>query len=80
MMLWGRTAIVRDKFDLPRVAANHEALSPLSFIKRTADVFPDRVAVVHGPCSATWAETYARCRRMASALAANARSAASPAA
>ncbi len=66
----GRTAITRDKFDLPRVAANHEALSPLSFIKRAADVFPDRVAIVHGPHGATWAETYARCRRMASALAA----------
>ncbi len=42
----------------------------MSFIRRTADVFPDRVAIVHGPHSATWAETYARCRRMASALAA----------
>ncbi len=59
-----------DKFDLPQVAANYEALSPLSFIRRTADVFPDRVAIIHGPHRATWAETYARCRRMASALAA----------
>ncbi len=42
----------------------------MSFIRRTADVFPDRVAIVHGPHRATWAETYARCRRMASALAA----------
>ncbi len=33
-------------------------------------MFPDRVAIVHGPHRATWAETYARCRRMASALAA----------
>ena len=62
--------MARDKFDLPRVAANHAPLSPLSFIKRTADVFPDRLAIVHGPHCATWAETYARCRRMASALAA----------
>jgi len=65
----GRTAIARDKFDLPKVAANYEALSPLSFIRRTADVFPDSLAIVHGPHRATWAETYARCRRMASALA-----------
>jgi len=50
--------------------ANYEALSPLSFIRRTADVFPDRTAIVHGAHRATWAETYDRCRRMASALAA----------
>ena len=50
--------MARDKFDLPRVAANYEPLSPLSFIRRTADVFPDRVAIVHGPHRATWAETY----------------------
>ncbi|MBC7799519.1 MAG: acyl-CoA synthetase [Gemmatimonadaceae bacterium] len=60
---------MRDKFDLPRGAANYEALSPISFIRRTADVFPDRIAIVHGPHRATWAETYARCRRLASALA-----------
>jgi len=34
-------------------------------------VFPDHTAIVHGPHHATWAETYARCRRMASALAAH---------
>ncbi len=62
--------MARDKFDLPQVAANYEALSPLSFIRRTADVFPDRTAIIHGPHRVTWAETYARCRRMASALAA----------
>jgi len=63
--------MARDKFDLPRVAANYAALSPLSFIRRTAEVFPDRVAIVHGPHRASWAETYARCRRMASGLAAH---------
>ena len=57
-----------DKFDLKRVAANYEPLSPLSFLRRTADVFPDRVAIVHGPHRQSWAETYARCRRLASAL------------
>ncbi len=55
-------------FDLPRTPANYEPLSPLSFIKRTADVFPDRVAIVHGERRQSWAETYARCRRLASAL------------
>ncbi len=55
-------------FNLPQGPANHVPLSPLSFIKRTADVFPGRTAIIHGPYSATWAETYARTRRLASAL------------
>ncbi len=55
-------------FDLAKVPANYEPLSPLSFIKRTAAVFPDRVAIVHGELRQSWAETYARCRRLASAL------------
>ncbi|SDW43884.1 acyl-CoA synthetase [Roseicitreum antarcticum] len=48
--------------------ANYEPLTPLSFIERTAAVFPDRLAVVHGPVRRNWAETYARTRRLASAL------------
>jgi fatty-acyl-CoA synthase len=54
---------------LDRNQANHVALSPLSFLRRTAAVYPDRLAVVHGAHRATWAETYRRCRRLASALA-----------
>jgi len=53
---------------LDRNAANHVALSPLSFLRRTAAVHPERLAVVHGEHRATWAETYRRCRRLASAL------------
>ena len=56
-------------FDLPKTPANFAALSPLSFIERTAGVFPDRVAILHGDLRQSWAETYARCRRLASALA-----------
>ncbi|HET7593908.1 MAG TPA: acyl-CoA synthetase [Stellaceae bacterium] len=55
--------------DLDRNAANYVPLSPLSFIARSAAVFPDRLAVVHGERRYTWAESYARCRRLASALA-----------
>ena len=55
-------------FDLPKTSANYAPLSPLSFIRRTADVFPDRVAIVHGDLRQSWAETYQRCRRLASAL------------
>ena len=56
-------------FDMPRGPANFQALSPLSFIKRTADVFPHRVAILHGDMRQSWADTYMRCRRLASALA-----------
>ena len=53
---------------LPRTEANFAALSPLSFIERTAEVYPDRLAIVHGTLRQTWAQTYARCRQLASAL------------
>ncbi|WP_374241886.1 acyl-CoA synthetase [Zoogloea sp.] len=55
---------------LDKCAANHVPLSPLSFIARTAQIYPNRLAVVHGARRFTWAETYTRCRRLASALAA----------
>jgi fatty-acyl-CoA synthase len=38
------------------------------FIERTAEVYPDRLAIVHGGLRQTWSQTYARCRRLASAL------------
>ena len=53
---------------LPRTAANFAPLSPLSFIERTAEVYPDRLAIVHGSLRQTWAQTYARCRQLASSL------------
>ncbi len=53
---------------LPRNEANYAALSPLSFIERTAEVYPDRLAIVHGDLRQTWAQTYTRCRQLASAL------------
>jgi fatty-acyl-CoA synthase len=55
--------------DLDRTPANYAPLSPLSYLKRTATVYPEHTAVIHGEWRATWAETYARCRRLASALA-----------
>src|SRR5690606_16004438 len=54
--------------DLDRNPANHVPLTPLSFIERAAAVYPRQIAVVYGDYRATWAETYARCRRLASAL------------
>ena len=54
--------------DLPRNEANFTPISPLSFIERTAEVYPDRLAIVHGPLRQTWSQTYARARQLASAL------------
>jgi len=54
--------------NLSQNAANHAPLSPLSFIERTAEVYPDRLAIVHGELRQTWAQTYERCRRLASSL------------
>jgi fatty-acyl-CoA synthase len=56
------------EINLDRVGANFEPLSPLSFLARTADTYPDRLAVVHGSLSYTWREAAERCRRLASAL------------
>lgn len=53
---------------LDRNQANHAALSPLSLLARAADVFPDKTSLIHGERRYTWAETYARSRRLASAL------------
>ncbi len=55
---------------LGKNAANFTALTPLMFIERAASVYPTRLAVVHGDIRRTWKETYARTRRLASALAA----------
>ena len=55
--------------DLDRNPANYAPLTPLTFIERAAKVYPDRNSVVHGARRYTWSETYARCRRLASALA-----------
>ncbi|MDI1275398.1 acyl-CoA synthetase [Polaromonas sp.] len=54
--------------DLPRSEANYAALSPLSFIERSAEVYPDRLAVVHGGLRRSWSEVFTRCRQLASAL------------
>ncbi len=54
---------------LPPNAANHVPLSPVSFLERSAFVWPDKVAVRHGKSAWTYREFEARCRRLASALA-----------
>jgi 3-(methylthio)propionyl---CoA ligase len=55
--------------DLDRNAANFQPLTPLSFLERSAAVFPDHTAIIHGVLRRSYAEFYARARRLASALA-----------
>nr|WP_300314739.1 acyl-CoA synthetase [Halomonas sp.] len=53
---------------MPQTPANHVALSPLTFIERSASVYPDYPAVIYGDIRRDWATTWERCRRLASAL------------
>ena len=53
---------------LPRNPANYTPLSPLSLLRKAAEVHPRQPAMVHGERRLAWAEVHARCRRLASAL------------
>jgi fatty-acyl-CoA synthase len=54
--------------DLDRNAANHQPLTPITLLARAAAVFPERLAIVHGDLRRSYAEFFARSRRLASAL------------
>jgi fatty-acyl-CoA synthase len=54
--------------DLDRNPANFQPLTPLTLLERAAAVFPDHPAIVHGALRRSYAEFYARARRLASAL------------
>jgi len=54
---------------LDRTPANHQPLTPLGFLERAASVFPDHTAIVHGALRRSYADFYARSRRLASGLA-----------
>jgi fatty-acyl-CoA synthase len=55
--------------DLDRNPANHQPLTPLTFLERAASVFPDHTAIIHGALHRNYADFYARSRQLASALA-----------
>lgn len=55
--------------NMDRNNANFVALSPLSFIERTARIYPQRTAIIYGQRRQSWGETHVRCLRLASALA-----------
>src|SRR5215468_263448 len=54
---------------LDKTPANYMPLTPLSFLARSAAVYPDHTSAVYEGRSFTWAETHERCRRFASWLA-----------
>jgi fatty-acyl-CoA synthase len=54
---------------LDKNPANFVALSPLSYLARTAKVYPERLAMIYGKRRQTWGQTYARCCQLAGALA-----------
>jgi len=55
--------------DLDRNPANFQPLTPLTFLERSAAVFPDRLAIAHGPLRRNYREFHARTKKLASALA-----------
>lgn len=57
--------------DLDKTAANYAPLTPIGFLERAAAVFPDSIAVIHGQTKRSYADLYARSRRLASVLAAH---------
>ena len=54
--------------DLDKTPANYQPLTPLSFLARSATVYPDHIAIIHGKSRTSYATFYARARKLASAL------------
>ena len=54
--------------DLDRNPANHRAMTPLDYLAWSANVYPDKTAVIHGDLKYSYKEFYGRCRKLASAL------------
>ena len=57
------------EIDLDKNPANHQPLTPLTFLARAAMVFPDHTAIIHGTAKTNYRDFYARARRLGSALA-----------
>jgi acyl-CoA synthetase (AMP-forming)/AMP-acid ligase II len=51
--------------DLDKTPANFAALSPVSFLERSADIYPDLTAVIHGQRCYNWAQIRERSARLA---------------
>lgn len=55
--------------DLNKNPANYQPLTPLTFLARSAAVYPDQAAIIHGNQRTSYAQFYAHCRQLASSLA-----------
>jgi len=55
--------------DLGKNPANYQPLTPLSFLERSAAVYPQRTAIIHGRQRITYAQFYDRARQLGSTLA-----------
>src|SRR5690348_11879242 len=64
------TAINPYEVDLDKNAANFVPLTPIGFLRRSAAVYPNRLAVAYGERRYAWREAFERCRRLGAALAA----------
>src|SRR5687768_3529302 len=53
---------------LDKQEANYSSLTPLSFLRRTANIYPDKIAVIDDDITLTYRELFQRCRSMASSL------------
>ncbi len=54
--------------NLDKNHANFTPLSPLSFLQRSAEVYPNRLSIIHGSKKYTWSDTFKRSKQLASAL------------
>ena len=54
--------------NLDKNHANYQPLTPISFLERAADVFPNHTAIVHGLLKQTYSDFYLRSKKLASAL------------
>ena len=57
-----------DNKSFDKVSANYVSLNPISFLRRTAKVFPNRLSIVYEDIKFSWSETFERCKKLASAL------------
>ncbi|MDE1987193.1 MAG: acyl-CoA synthetase [Alphaproteobacteria bacterium] len=56
--------------NLEQNPANYQPLTPITFLERAARAYPDHTAIIHGKAKTSYADFYARARRLASALSA----------
>ena len=56
------------EIDLDKNAANHQPLTPLTFLERAAKVYPDHIAIVHGERRVSYGDFWRRSLQLASAL------------